>query len=422
MISSDDELRGSMLAMGLAARRAARATALVDGETKSAALRCAADEIDRAAATILSTNRRDIKAANELSAALIDRMSLSEDRVRSISRSLREIAALGDPVGEVIEAWSRPNGLEIERIRTPIGVIAVIYESRPNVTADAAAIALMAGNAVILRGGSECLATSRALFDCVRFGLDRCGLPVEAAQFVATPDRRAVGEILSGLGGAVDLIVPRGGASLVARVQAEARAPVLAHLEGLCHVYVDRSADPDMAEAIVFNSKMRRPGVCGAAETLLIDAPALAAVWPRLGDRLRAAGCEIRGDAALRAADPAVIPASEEDWETEYLAPVLSVRVVDGVESAVDHIERYSSGHTESIVANDEKTAEAFLRRVDSAIVLHNASTQFADGGEFGLGAEIGIATGRLHARGPVGVKELTTYKNVVRGSGQVRP
>ena len=410
--------------MGLKARAAARAMASAPGENKNAALRAAAETIRKRTDKILAINVEEVEAAQERGQkdAFLDRMTLTPARIDGIIEALGDIAAQDDPVGKTIRKWSRPNGLEIERVRTPIGVIAVIYESRPNVTVDAAAIAVKAGNAVILRGGSECIRTSKILFDCLQDGLIANGLPKEAAQFVETSDRAAVGEILSGLGGKIDLVIPRGGKSLVARVQSEARAPVLSHLDGVCHVYLDRDADLKKAVDITLNSKMRRTGVCGSAETLLIDREKLEEFWPPVAAALRDARCELRGDDTIRKIDSAVIPAMEEDWQTEYLAPILSVAVVDGVNGAIAHIDKYSSGHTEAIVTENQDTAEMFLSGVDSAIILHNASTQYADGGEFGLGAEIGIATGRLHARGPVGVEELTSYKNIVRGSGQIRP
>lgn len=413
-----------MDALAAKARAASRVMASASTERKNAALTKAAALVRERAGEILEINAVDLSAAKAKGqdAAFIDRMALNSERIEGIAEALENVAALDDPVGTSIKKWSRPNGLEIERVRTPIGVIAVIYESRPNVTVDAAAIAVKAGNAVILRGGSECIRTSKALYDCFRDALETAGLPEGAAQFVETTDRAAVGALLSGLGGRIDLVIPRGGKSLVARVQEEARVPVLSHLDGVCHVYVDRDADIKKAVDIVVNSKMRRTGICGAAETLLIDKAIAEEIWPKLASALRSKGCELRGDEALRAIDPDFAPASEEDFYTEYLAPILSVAVVDGVAGAIEHIAKYSSSHTESIVTENEATAKRFLTEVDSAIVMHNASTQFADGGEFGLGAEIGIATGRLHARGPAGVEELTTYKNVVRGTGQVRP
>ncbi|NWG70071.1 MAG: glutamate-5-semialdehyde dehydrogenase [Parvularculaceae bacterium] len=411
-------------ALGRKAREAARATARATATQKDAALRAAARALRAATPEILKVNAREVEAAQAAgeAPAFLDRLRLDALRVETMARALEDVAALPDPVGEVLSRWTRPNGLAFERVTVPIGVIAVIYESRPNVTVDAAAIAVKAGNAVILRGGAECFETSQALARLLRRALAGVGLPEDAVQFVETADRAAVGAILGGLGGAVDLVIPRGGRSLVARVRAEARAPTLGHYDGLCHVYLDQGADLQKAVAVTLNSKMRRTGVCGAAETLLIDRARLSELWPPVAAALRAAGCELRGDAAVRALDPAVSSASEEDWHTEYLAPVLSVAAVDGVGGAIAHIARYGAGHTESIVTENAAAARRFLDEVDSAIVLHNASTQFADGGEFGFGAEIGIATGRLHARGPVGVRELVSYKTVVRGNGQIRP
>lgn len=410
-------------ALGERASKAAGAMRFASTKAKNATLETAAKNISRNSADILAVNAKEVSAAREngLSEPLIDRMMLSEERVNGICSALYEIVALKDPVGEVISRWKRPNGLHMERVCTPIGVIAVIYESRPNVTIDAAAITLKAGNAVILRGGSECIETSKALFDCFRDAMVANHLPDHAAQFVDTPDRDVVGGLLSGLNGRIDLVVPRGGKSLVARVQKEARVPVLSHLDGINHVYVDASADEKKAVEIVVDSKMRRTSVCGAAETLLIDRAALVHLWPAIAKGLRDRGCEIRGDAEVQVIDDAVIPATEEDWSTEYLAPIISVAVVDGVDGALEHLRKYSSGHTDAIVAEDKDIAERFLNGADSAIVLHNASTQFADGGEFGFGGEIGIATGKLHARGPVSVAELTTYKNIVRGNGHIR-
>jgi glutamate-5-semialdehyde dehydrogenase len=373
---------------------------------------------------ILEANARDLAAVREgnATAAFLDRLTLDAKRVEAVAKGLEEIAALPDPVGSVIAHWKRPNGLEIERVRVPLGVIGVIYESRPNVTADAGALCLKAGNAAILRGGSESYNSSRAIQTCLARGLTAAGLPDTAIQLVPTIDREAVGLMLKGLDGAIDVIVPRGGKSLVARVQEEARVPVFAHLEGICHTYVDHSGDLDMAKAIVVNCKMRRTGVCGATETLLVDVKAPASYLPALIAALIDAGCEVRGDRAAQNADARVKPASEQDWSTEYLDAIIAVKTVDGVDDCIAHIQKYGSQHTDCIVAEDAAVAERFLTRLDSAIVLHNASTQFADGGEFGMGAEIGIATGRLHARGPVGVEQLTTFKYIVRGSGQVRP
>jgi glutamate-5-semialdehyde dehydrogenase len=410
--------------IGRRARAAARALALTEPAKKTAALKAAAAAIRQSAAAILQANAEDISAArtDKATPAFLDRLSLDDNTITAIAESVETIAALADPVGEVTASWQRPNGLRIERVRTPLGVVAVIYESRPNVTADAGALALKAGNAVILRGGSESFRSSRAIHQAMVRGLESEGLPADAIQLVPTRDRAAVGELLSGLGGMVDVVVPRGGKELVGRVAAEARVPVFAHLEGICHVYVHAPADLAMAKEIVLNAKMRRTGVCGAAETLLVDRALASSHLKPLLEMLIAAGCEIRGDEATRAADKRVVPASEQDWTTEYLDAILSVKVVNGLEAAIDHIERYGSHHTDSIVTQDKAAAEKFLREVDSAIVLHNASTQFADGGEFGFGGEIGIATGRLHARGPVGAEQLTSFKYRVRGSGQTRP
>jgi glutamate-5-semialdehyde dehydrogenase len=416
-------LQAEMTALGRAAKSAARALRLAAAEQRTRAIAGMAKAVRARADEILAASAGDVAAAGAagLAAPMVDRLLLDEARLEGVAQALETIAAIPDPVGEEIARWTRPNGLDIARVRTPIGVIAIIYESRPNVTADAAALALRAGNAVILRGGSECLATNLAIHAALVEGLQAAGLPKEAVQIVRTTDRAAVGAILSGLDGAVDLIIPRGGKSLVARVQAEARAPVLGHLEGLNHVYLDKAADLEKAQAVAVNAKMRRVSVCGAAETLLVDRAAAGRLLPPVARALIEAGCELRGDAAARAVVP-MAQASEDDWTTEYLAPVISVAVVDGVEGAAAHIARYGSGHTDAIVTEDAAAAEAFVDLVDSAIVLVNASTQFADGGEFGFGAEIGIATDRLHARGPVGAEQLTTYKYVVRGTGQTRP
>ncbi|MBO0765485.1 MAG: glutamate-5-semialdehyde dehydrogenase, partial [Hyphomicrobiaceae bacterium] len=393
-------------------------------EAKNAALRAAAAELRAATAAIVEANKGDLRAAREVgrSGSFLDRLMLDAKRIDGVARGLDEIAALPDPVGAVIAEWTRPNGLRIVRVRVPLGVVGIIYESRPNVTADAGALCLKAGNAAILRGGSESHHSSSAIHACLVRGLREAGLPEAAVQLVPTTDREAVGLMLGGFGGAIDVIVPRGGKSLVARVQAEARVPVFAHLEGLCHTYVDRSADPEMATRIVVNAKMRRTGVCGAIETLLVDIAAPDGYLPMLVGALIEAGCEVRGGARVQRVDRRVKAADEQDWSTEYLDAVISVLLVDGVDGAIAHIQKYGSQHTDCIVAEDQAAAERFLTRLDSAIVLHNASTQFADGGEFGMGAEIGIATGRLHARGPVGVEQLTTFKYVVRGTGQVRP
>ena len=413
-----------MREIGKAARAAARVLAIATPEAKSAALTAAAQAIRANVDAILKANASDIETAkaNGTSGAFLDRLLLNPTRVEAIAASLDDIAALPDPVGAVLAKWQRPNGLLMERVRVPLGVIGIIFESRPNVTADAGALCLKAGNAAILRAGSESRQSSRAIHACLVDGLRAAGLPDAAIQLVPTTDRAAVGLMLKGLDGAVDVIVPRGGKSLVARVQDEARVPVFAHLEGICHVYVDRDADLAMAKEIVLNAKLRRTGVCGAAETLLVDRAAPADVLPVLVKALLDAGCAVRGDEAVGQADPRVTPAAEDDWSTEYLDAIISAKVVDGVDGAIEHIARYGSQHTDSIITASDATARRFLERVDSAIVLHNASTQFADGGEFGFGAEIGIATGKMHARGPVGVEQLTSFKYVVRGSGQVRP
>ena len=413
-----------MREIGKAARAAARVLAIASPEAKSAALTAAAQAIRANVNAILNANAGDIETAraNGTSGAFLDRLLLDPKRIEAIAASLDDIAALPDPVGAVLATWQRPNGLVMERIRVPLGVIGIIFESRPNVTADAGALCLKAGNAAILRAGSESRQSSRAIHACLVEGLRAAGLPEAAIQLVPTTDRAAVGLMLKGLDGAVDVIVPRGGKSLVARVQDEARVPVFAHLEGICHVYVDRDADLTMAKDIVLNAKLRRTGVCGAAETLLVDRAAPAGVLPALVKALLDAGCAVRGDEVAQEADPRVTPAAEDDWSTEYLDAIISVKTVDGVDGAIEHIARYGSQHTDSIVTASDATARRFLERVDSAIVLHNASTQFADGGEFGFGAEIGIATGKMHARGPVGVEQLTSFKYVVRGSGQVRP
>jgi glutamate-5-semialdehyde dehydrogenase len=414
----------AMASLGRHARAAARELALASAEAKNAALTSAASQLRDQTAMLLEANARDLAAAREgrPTAAFLDRLSLDARRVEAMAKGLEEVAALSDPVGGVMARWTRPNGLEIERVRVPLGVVGVIYESRPNVTADAGALCLKAGNAAILRGGSESHNSSRAIQVCLARGLRAAGLPDAAIQLVPMTDREAVGLMLKGLDGAIDVIVPRGGKSLVARVQEEARVPVFAHLEGICHTYVDRSAELGMARAIAVNAKMRRTGVCGATETLLVDAAAPEGHLPALIAGLIDAGCEVLGDGPAQAADARVKPASEQDWSTEYLDAIISVKTVAGVDGAIAHIQQYGSQHTDCIVAHDRQAAERFLSRLDSAIVLHNASTQFADGGEFGMGAEIGIATGRLHARGPVGVEQLTTFKYVVRGAGQVRP
>jgi glutamate-5-semialdehyde dehydrogenase len=413
-----------MLYMGRRAREAARELALASTEAKNAALEAMAARIEADAAKILEANTQDVEAARAKGrdGAFIDRLALNESRVAAMAKGLREIAQLTDPIGQVTARWTRPNGLEIARVRVPLGVVGIVYESRPNVTADAAGLCLKAGNAAILRSGSDSFLTSLVIANALSEAVAVAGLPEAAIQLVPTVDRSAVGFMLGGLGGAIDVIVPRGGKDLVARVQAEARLPVFAHLEGVCHVYVHAGADLDMAKGIVLNAKMRRTGVCGAAETLLVDRATAPTHLAPLVTTLLEAGCEIRGDAATQAADPRVKPATEEDWPKEYLDAIIAVKVVDGLDEAIAHIARYGSQHTDAILTEDQAAAERFLARVDSAIVLHNASTQFADGGEFGMGAEIGIATGRFHARGPVGVEQLTIYKYVVRGQGQTRP
>jgi glutamate-5-semialdehyde dehydrogenase len=413
-----------MHAIGVRARAAAHELALASTQAKNAALHAAADALRAAAPAILAANAKDVAAAKEAKrpAAFIDRLLLDEARVAALAESLEDIAGLPDPVGTVLTEWTRPNGLKILRLRVPIGVIAIIYESRPNVTADAGALALKAGNAAILRGGSESHHSAQAIHACLVKGLTAAGLPEAAIQLVPTTDRAAVGHMLAGLDGAIDVIVPRGGKSLVERVQKEARVPVFAHLEGVCHTYVDRDADLDMAVAVTLNAKMRRTGICGATETLLVDSGARPEVLPALVKALLDAGCEVRGDKAAQKADKRVKPATEADWSTEYLDAIIAVKTVDGVEEAIAHIARQGTQHTDAIITGNARTADHFLKAVDSAIVLHNASTQFADGGEFGFGAEIGIATGKLHARGPVGVEQLTSFKYLVRGSGQIRP
>jgi glutamate-5-semialdehyde dehydrogenase len=422
-IEGAGDVARTMREIGRAARAAARALALAPTAAKDAALAAMAATMRARADDILAANAEDVADAKGQgsTAAFIDRLTLDRKRIEAMAAGCEVVRALPDPVGTVMESWTRPNGMTIERVRTPLGVIGIIYESRPNVTADAGALCLKAGNAVILRGGSESFRSARAIHAALAEALRQAGLPDAAIQLVPTRDRAAVGLMLGGLDGAIDVIVPRGGKGLVGRVQAEARVPVFAHLEGVCHVYVDKAADPAMAQRIVLNAKMRRTGVCGAAETLLVDRAASAQLKP-LVTMLLDAGCEVRGDEATQRVDPRVKRASEDDWSTEYLDAVIAVKVVDGVDAAIAHIERYGSHHTDAIVTADAAAAEKFLNEVDSAIVLHNASTQFADGGEFGFGAEIGIATGRMHARGPVGVEQLTSFKYRVRGSGQTRP
>jgi glutamate-5-semialdehyde dehydrogenase len=422
--AENHQLGELMERLGQAAVQAASALALAGTEKKNAALAAAAASVRARRAEILAANQRDMTAAQsaKLSGALLDRLKLDDKRVEAMARSIEEIVALQDPVGTVSAQWTRPNGLHIQRVRVPLGVIGIIYESRPNVTADAGTLCLKSGNAVILRGGSESRHSNAAIHACLADGLAAAGLPVECIQLVPTTDRAAVGYMLARMADYIDVIVPRGGKSLVQRVQQEARVPVIGHLEGNCHVYIDRDADVRMARTIALNAKMRRTGICGAAETLLIDRACVDTHMVPIVEDLLNAGCEVRGDAIVQNADARVKPATEDDWYTEYLDAIIAAHVVDGVGGAVAHIAKYGSAHTESIVTENQAAAESFLRQVDSAIVLHNASTQFADGGEFGMGAEIGISTDRFHARGPVGVEQLTSYKYVVRGKGHVRP
>ena len=420
----EQDMADVMAELGRVARLAANELANVSSDAKVSALHAMAEALRKNQAVILAANEQDMAAGRErgLTAAFLDRLMLDENRISAVASGVEAIAALDDPVGDVLAKWQRPNGLVIERVRVPIGVIGIIYESRPNVTADAGALCLKAGNAVILRGGSDSYHSSRTILDCLRTGLRAANLPETAIQMVPTTDRAAVGMMLSGLDGTIDVIVPRGGKSLIERVEKDARVPVFSHLEGLCHVYVDGAADLEMARDIVLNAKMRRTGVCGAAETLLVDKAGAHVMLAPLVEALVEAGCEVRGGEAVQAVSDKVVAASEEDWRTEYLDAIISVKLVDGIDGALAHIARYGSHHTDSIVTGDAARAEKFLANVDSAIVLHNASTQFADGGEFGMGAEIGIATGKMHARGPVGVEQLTSFKYIVRGSGQTRP
>jgi len=417
------DIKQLMDGLGQRARSAASLLARSTAEQRRDALGAAAGAIFARRDEILDANGKDMQAAEGkgLTGSMLDRLLLDEARVKAMVEGIHEVAELDDPVGDITEEWLRPNGLVIQRVRVPLGVIGIIYESRPNVTADAGALCLKSGNAVILRGGSESFNSSLAIYACMVQGLESAGLPADAIQMIPTTDRAAVGYLLSSMQSYVDVIVPRGGKSLIQRVQADARVPVIGHLEGLCHVYVHESADVEKARNIVLNSKMRRTGICGAAETLLIDSACVETHWKALADALFAEGCEIRGDATLCAADDRVTPVTESDWDTEYLDAIIAARVVAGVDQAIEHIAQHGSGHTESIVAEDQEAAEQFLHDLDSAILLHNASTQFADGGQFGMGAEIGIATGKIHARGPVGAEQLTSYKYVVRGSGQTR-
>jgi len=423
-VAQSPDIDALMNDIGRKARAAARPLGFAPTDAKNKALNAMADAIMANKAHILSENAKDLKdvEGTDMLASFIDRLTLNDKRVTEMAEGIRAIAALPDPVGEVIAAWDRPNGLKIERVRTPLGVIGVIFESRPNVTADAGALCLKAGNAVILRCGSDSRRSSAAIHACMVEGLKAADLPEHAIQLVPVADRAAVGAMLRGLDGAIDVIVPRGGKSLVARVQSEARVPVFAHLEGLCHIYVDASADLEMAKNIIVNAKMRRTGVCGAAETLLVDSTAIGTHLKPLIEVLAAAGCEVRASAAVLNVVPGLKPATEEDWSTEYLDAIISVAIVDGISGAIEHIQKYSSNHTEAVLAENPEVVERFFTEIDSAILLHNASTQFADGGEFGMGAEIGIATGKMHARGPVGVEQLTSFKYRVRGTGQTRP
>jgi glutamate-5-semialdehyde dehydrogenase len=423
-VASAGKLETAMRDIGREARQAAHILALAPAAQKNRALGAMAKAIRRARSAILAANAEDLAEAKSdgATAAFLDRLALSAQRIEAAAAGLEVIRKLKDPIGTVLALWRRPNGMRIERVRVPLGVVGVIYESRPNVTVDAGALCLKAGNAAILRGGSEGFRSAGAIHAAMREGLREAGLPEAAITLVPTRERAAVGMMLAGLDGALDVIVPRGGKDLVARVQSEARVPVFAHLEGVCHVYVDAKAKLAMARSIVLNAKLRRTGVCGAAETLLVDRAGAPKLLKPLVAMLLDAGCEVRGDAAVQAVDPRVKPASETDWSTEYLDAIITAGVVDGVDAAIAHIERYGSHHTDAIVTEDKAAAAEFLREVDSAIVLHNASTQFADGGEFGFGAEIGIATGRLHARGPVGVEQLTSFKYRIHGNGQTRP
>ena len=418
------ELEKELILMGKNARKASQILTLANSDLKNSALEAMAVDIEENKENILEANIKDVEKAkaNNISKSFLDRLILNDERIKSISDGLREIIKIEDPVGQTMSKWDRPNGLNIERVRTPLGVIGVIYESRPNVTADAGALCLKAGNAVILRGGSESYYSSNAIYNSLKNGLIKAGLPEHSIQIIPTTDRNAVGYLLSGLNDSIDVVVPRGGKSLVERVQNEAKVPVFGHLEGICHVYIDKDADVKKAIEVTVNAKMRRTGICGAAETLLIDKENADIFLPKLAEALEDLDCELRGcNNSLKIIDD-MIPAEENDWRTEYLDAIISIKIVDGVRGAIDHINSYSTSHTDSIITENIKTADIFLKEIDSAIVMHNASTQFADGGEFGMGAEIGIATGRFHARGPVGVEQLTSFKYVVRGSGQIRP
>lgn len=421
---SGSALAATMDALGAAARKGGQRLAQASAAARNKALENAAGLVRERRSLIAAANAKDMEAATQrgLSGAMLDRLMLDDARIEGMASGLESIAALPDPLGNVLAEWERPNGLRIQRVAVPLGVIGIIYESRPNVTADAAGLCLKSGNSVILRGGSESFASSRAIFACMTDGMTAAGLDSDALQMVPTTDRAAVGYLLSSMTSFVDVIVPRGGKSLISRVQQDARVPVIGHLEGLCHVYLHESADSTMAADIVLNAKMRRTGICGAAETVLIDRSAAERLLPKVMELLVDAGCEVRGDADVCALDSRAVPATEADWTTEYLDAIISIRIVDDIRAATAHIGEYGSGHTECIVAEDVEAVQAFFASVDSAILLHNASTQFADGGEFGMGAEIGIATGRIHARGPVGAAQLTSYKYLVHGAGQLRP
>jgi len=418
------ELEKELILMGKNARKASQILTLANSDLKNSALEAMAVDIEKNKENILEANIKDVEKAkaNNISKSFLDRLILNDERIKSISDGLREIIKIEDPVGQTMSKWDRPNGLNIERVRTPLGVIGVIYESRPNVTADAGALCLKAGNAVILRGGSESYYSSNAIYNSLKNGLIKAGLPEHSIQIIPTTDRNAVGYLLSGLNDSIDVVVPRGGKSLVERVQNEAKVPVFGHLEGICHVYIDKDADVKKAIEVTVNAKMRRTGICGAAETLLIDKEKADIFLPKLAEALEGLDCELRGCNNSLKIIKDMIPAEENDWSTEYLDAIISIKIVDGIRGAIDHINSYSTSHTDSIITENIETADIFLKEIDSAIVMHNASTQFADGGEFGMGAEIGIATGRFHARGPVGVEQLTSFKYVVRGSGQVRP
>jgi glutamate-5-semialdehyde dehydrogenase len=423
VLESDSAIAAEMRRVAQAAKDASRPLALASAETKARALHAAAAAIRANSTRILEANNKDMAAAEDrnLTAAFKDRLKLTPERVEAMASGLEDVAERADPIGRMLDEWTRPNGLKISKVSVPLGVIGIIYESRPNVTADAGGLCLKSGNAAVLRGGSDSLHSSSAIADCLRDGLRQADLPEDGIQLVQTRDRAAVGEMLK-QHDLIDIIVPRGGRSLIERVMDESMIPVIAHLEGICHVYVDSAADAKMAREIVFNAKMRRTGICGAAETVLIDRTQAAAQLPGIVDDLVEAACEVRGDKAAQEIDKRITPATDVDWDTEYLDAIISVRVVDGVDAAIGHVNRYGTNHTDTIVTEDENAAEAFLTGVDSGIVMHNASTQFADGGEFGMGAEIGISTGKLHARGPVGADQLTSYKYIVRGGGQTRP